>query len=419
MILIRKKLIEKSKKCLYDVLIFFMIFAFPVIPFFSSAKIVMFYVLGYLLLKGKLQTIMCDFLCVFKSYVKIYFFVFFYTLMMAIITMSFEWTLVGKVISSFILYFISFSLLAEAKTWVNIPRTVVWCFFIQSVLILLAIFSESFYTFTQPFRAELSLDLENSYGRLRGNAICGYQFFGIASMYTFVIVYLFLHIKNFKWGVFILFVIGIAAVCSGRFSIVGFFIAFFILLLKKIHEGEFGYIFKISICLLCAIVAIIFILYSYVDQITDPVMYKVISFYLIDPIDSVLYGGSFQSSSTDALIEMYKEEDITKYFIGGAGRYQMPDGHYFGGVDIGYYRMLGYYGIGGFIIITYAFYYLVYRTRNSLDIYTKHAFLLTFMVLNIKGDVQVFNNNIVPILVAFLFFSLNNKTKDRVMSSID
>ena len=36
---------------------------------------------------------------------------------------------------------------------------------------------------------------------------------------------------------------------------------------------------------------------------------------------------------------MYEEDDIKQYFWLGAGRYTNPDGHYFGGVDIGYYRM--------------------------------------------------------------------------------
>lgn len=36
-------------------------------------------------------------------------------------------------------------------------------------------------------------------------------------------------------------------------------------------------------------------------------------------------------------------------------------------------------------------------------------FFINFLVLNFKGDVQVFNNNIIPIVVAFLFFSSKEK----------
>ena len=93
----------------------------------------------------------------------------------------------------------------------------------------------------------------------------------------------------------------------------------------------------------------------------------------------------------------------------------MPDGSYFGRVDIGYYRMLGYYGIIGFGVITYALYYLIYRTKSNLDIYTKHAFFINFLVLNIKGDVQVFNNNIVPLMVVFLFFFQSHVKCDKYL----
>lgn len=402
-------LLNKKDALIYEVLIFFIVFAFPIIPVFSSAKIVMLYIVSYMLLTKKIHIRINEFGSAFKYFPRIYFLVFFYTIAMAVLSMSFETTLINKVISSFILYFISFCVLKEGEAYVNIPNTVICCFVIQSFFILLAIFSEDFYLLTQPFRGELSFNLEQSYGRLRGNAICGYQFFGIASMYTFVIVYLLLHLENYKWGWLTLIILGIAAMCSGRFSIVGYIIGFLILCYKKLRERNIGKVILIILCIVAVLIISIAGLYYYIDQISDPIMYKVISNYLIDPIDSVLSDGAFQSSSTDTLMDMYKNEDIKKYFITGAGQYEMPDGSYFGGVDIGYYRMLGYYGICGFLIITYAIYYLIYKTKNTLDIFTKHAFFLTFLVLNIKGDVQIFNNNIIPLLVAFIFFSNDKK----------
>jgi len=60
-------------------------------------------------------------------------------------------------------------------------------------------------------------------------------------------------------------------------------------------------------------------------------------------------------------------------------------------------------------LAAFTLYYLIYCTRSDLDIYTKHAFFINFLVLNFKGDVQVFNNNIIPIVVAFLFFSSKEK----------
>lgn len=82
---------------------------------------------------------------------------------------------------------------------------------------------------------------------------------------------------------------------------------------------------------------------------------------LIDPIDSFCFKIRFR-----LLLQidywLYEEDDIKQYFWLGAGRYTNPDGHYFGGVDIGYYRMLGYYGIL-FLLIT--LYFILFNLLNS------------------------------------------------------
>jgi hypothetical protein len=404
------------KIILYSILAFFLIFAFPVIPLVSSAKLVMLYVIVITLLSKNSGRQLWDFSCRLSGFTGIYFLVFFYTVAVAVVLGTFEMTLTNKVFSCFILYIISFLFFDRARIHINIEKAVVYCFAVQSICIILAIFSESFYSLTEPFR---SVDIENetTYGRLRGNAICGYQFFGIASMYTFVIIYLILHLKEFKYGLLLLLLICFVAICSGRFSFVGIIIGGSILLFKYIVNRQLGKI--IWICLVCVILFVtsVVLLYNYVDNISDPVMYKVVHRYLIQPIDSVLFERSFQSSSTDSLFEMYESEEIKQYFLLGSGRYVTADGHYFGKVDVGYYRMLGYYGILGFLIISYAFYYLIYRTKSGLDIYTKHAFFINFLVLNFKGDVQVFNNNIIPIVVAFMFFNSSQQENCQFVDS--
>lgn len=402
------------KKWFYAVLIFFIIFAFPVFSFLSSAKLVMFYVLGLLLLTCGLKKYINLFVGCFSKFSIIYYLVFFFTISITVLWSAFDWSLSSMVFSSFLLYFVSFCLFQFAKPYVNIEKAIVYCFVVQSVFIILSIFSESFYDLVGPFR-KVADGFEMKYGRLRGNAISGYQFFGISSMYTFVIAYLILHLKDFRYGLLMFFLLSIAGVCSGRYTVVGIIIGVSVLLWRNVMEGKLSKIIWICVGTVLAVVLSVALLYQYVEEITDPLMYKVVSDYLIDPIDSILVNGSFESSSTNVLMDMYQRDDIKQYFLLGAGKYELENGAYFGGVDIGYYRMLGYYGVLGFILITYAIYYLIYRTRSDLDIYTKHAFFIIFLVLNIKGDVQVFNNNIVPIVVAFLFFS-SVKQKNGVVN---
>ena len=40
-----------------------------------------------------------------------------------------------------------------------------------------------------------------------------------------------------------------------------------------------------------------------------------------------------------------------------------------------------------------------------MDKYTKWAFFILFLVLNYKGDIQVYSNNIVHFIVGFFFFN--------------
>lgn len=396
-------MIRKLKISFYTILVFFIIFAFPVIPFLNSAKIVMLYIILMILLTNSLKKHISDFIAYFNNYLVAFYLVLFYTVLITVLWMAFDWSLTTRVISSLLLYMISYWLYQYARSYINIEKTIIYCFVIQSVFIILSICSESFFSFMEPFR-KVDEIREMTYGRLRGNAISGYQFFGISTMYTFVIIYLIIHMKEIRYSILWLFILSIAGVCGGRYTVVGIIIGTCVLMWKNVIEGKIGKVLWICLGMIVAVFLSVYLLYQYVDDISDPLMYTVVSDYLIDPIDSILEDSSFESSSTNELLYMYEKDDIKQYFVWGSGQYELENGGYFGGVDIGYYRMLGYYGIIGFIIITYALYYLIYRTRSDLDIYTKHAFFINFIVLNLKGDVQVFNNNIIPIIVAFLFF---------------
>ena len=147
------------------------------------------------------------------------------------------------------------------------------------------------------------------------------------------------------------------------------------------------------------------LLFRAAESIKDPVMRKVIENYLLQPIESVFETGELQTSSTDSLREMYHSEEIKQYFMLGSGRYMNSDGSYFGHIDIGYYRIMGYYGIIGTVLIFFCLVFFIYFTGSKLDMLTKHAFFLYFLLLNLKGDVHIYSNNVIPILVAFLFFS--------------
>lgn len=397
----------------YSVLTFFIVFSFPVLPFFSSAKIVMLVVFIQLLVHRDFCRQLNEFRKWGNHFSQIYFFIFFYAILITVFTLANDYSLVFKIISGYIFYIVCFLFFRSASAYINLRRTLVYCFLIQSLLIILAIFSESFFTMTAPFRGGMGALDELTYGRLRGNAICGYQFFSVAAMFSFITLYLILHLKDFRYGGLMMIPVCVASVCSGRYSIVGIAIGIGVYMLREVRNGRIDKILAVILIAVSSLVIAVTVLYNNVDNITDPVASKVVQNYLIDPLDSVLKGGTFESASTDRLKEMAQDEEIKQYFWLGAGRYTNPDGHYFGGVDIGYYRMLGYFGVLGFLLISYALYYLIYKTNSNLDIYTKHAIFLNFIVLNIKGDVQVFSNNIIPVVMALLLSNASMFTNTR------
>lgn len=389
--------------------VFFLIFAFPLIPGISSAKLLLlFLVLYFITYPSALRKYLKVYNYFSKNYWKAHLLLVFITLFTTVAYFQFDFSLLTKVVSSFILFPVSYILLSKCSNNIDVDLAIVYCFVFQSILILLSLISESFYNLTDPFR-EVSEQNMESYGRLRGNAICGYQFFGIASMYSFVLLYFILYIEKFDYKIPILILLLVGAILSGRFSVVGLIVGLFFFVLKNFkvqHPSKlFGYLILIVSIGLLAIKGI----YYFEETVDDPLMSKVVNHYLIQPLDSVLKDGEFESSSTDRLDEMYKSQDIKPYLFLGSGKYTNSDGTYFGHVDAGYLRTLGYYGFFGFLVLLYCIYHVCLKSRNSLDWYGRWAFLILFLVLNYKGDIQVYSNNIIPIIVGFLFFSHNPK----------
>lgn len=389
--------------------VFFLIFAFPLIPGISSAKLLLLLLVFHFLIHPRLLSkYLRRYNLISRNYWKAHLALVLVTILTTVIYFQFDFSLSSKVISSFILFPVSYILFEKVSNKIDIDIAIVYCFVIQSILILLSLISESFYNLTEPFRNVSEQNME-SYGRLRGNAICGYQFFGIASMYSLVLLYFILYVERFKYKIPILILLLIGAVLSGRFSVVGLMVGLFFFVLKNFKgQSRFkllGYLFLFISILLLAIKGI----YYFADKVDDPIMSKVVNHYLVQPLDSVIEEGKFESSSTDRLDEMYKSQDIKPYLFLGSGKYTNPDGTYFGHVDAGYLRTLGYYGVFGFLILLYCIYHICFKSRNCLDRYGRWAFFVLFWVLNYKGDIQVYSNNIIPIIVGFLFFDHNPK----------
>ena len=123
---------------IYSILVFFIVFAFPFLPFLNSAKIVVLYILILFLLTNSIGKNMRCFSDHFSHLTFIYYLVFLYTFGITVIWMAYDWSLTSRVISSFLLYFISFSFFRYASRYVKVEKVVVYCFVVQSAIIIIS-----------------------------------------------------------------------------------------------------------------------------------------------------------------------------------------------------------------------------------------------------------------------------------------
>jgi len=131
------------------------------------------------------------------------------------------------------------------------------------------------------------------------------------------------------------------------------------------------------------------------------------------PIKTYMNSGNFNTSSTDNMLRMYDELEIKNLFSGD-GRYtkENSDGYY-GSVDMGYLRMILYYGVFGMIIIFFIQFLLLNKLLKIPPdrIFISKLMFLYFLILNIKGDVLFYNNNVLPLIIGLIYFTGESKLK--------
>ncbi len=118
--------------------------------------------------------------------------------------MLFEMSLVSKVFSSFLLYIISFFFFTEVNKYLDVSKGRCLCFLVQSFIIILAIFSESFFSFTASLRSAVNDNHELSLWAFEGERCMWYQ---ILWNCYYVHIYCYLSdiaLKDFKYGILLL-----------------------------------------------------------------------------------------------------------------------------------------------------------------------------------------------------------------------
>ena len=83
----------QKKRCsivLYSILAFFLIFAFPIFPMVSSAKLVMLFIVFEILYFKNFKERIAMFVYQFKAFPQIYYLLFFYTIVVTVIACAIQ-----------------------------------------------------------------------------------------------------------------------------------------------------------------------------------------------------------------------------------------------------------------------------------------------------------------------------------------
>lgn len=236
----------------------------------------------------------------------------------------------------------------------------------------------------------------------------GSTFFGAGIINGFALILLLYKLRTFVFFTYVsylksfllLFFILLGGVFMSRTSMLGFFVGLLFLFGKNVTI--WGRKSKYLMCSAITVFSIIYIFFIFSIEVDDT--FEKLSSYAFEALYNYLDAGDASSASTNRLLEMYQTYPNNLYtWILGDGLYSDPFGNgYYMQVDIGYSRLIFYFGIIGLALyLLFQFFLLknaIYSFPNASKLFVLLFFFL--LILNFKGfaDFSPY----------FLLFSFNN-----------
>ena len=284
----------------------------------------------------------------------------------------------------------------------HIAECLVVTFFIQGCIQLFAMFSPAFRMLTNIFRTEGAINVgQRVYTGIRGLAISGYAFFGLAVAYGVVYIIwainyddIFVNMKMI-WKICILAIMVFGGVSAGRTSIIGLIMAIGIFLVSKKR--------KIRISLRMIFNLFIFggglFLILFIIQKSGILKVKQVG-YLGMYVFELLRKG-YTTSGNELFDEMYFKVGFETLFLGD-GYYTTPAGYYMN-TDAGYMRVILYMGIPGLILL-FVIQNLYFNKTTKKNKKNSIILLLYILIVQIKGEVLGFLIICEAILLLYYFY---------------
>ena len=132
--------------------------------------------------------------------------------------------------------------------------------------------------------------------------------------------------------------------------------------------------------------------------------------WAFEPILNLINNGSLHTSSTDVLKTMYIWPDNFKTWLIGDALFENANGTYYKETDVGYLRVIYYFGVVGmFLFLFYQYWMLRLASKISnllFEYKTAIVFFVYILILNLKG---LFDINYILFLI-LSFFSCRDKS---------
>lgn len=406
------------------IVLFLLIFSFPIAGPLNSAYAALVLALGRIALEHKINNLSKYFS---SSYIKILLlstlvitlFCSFWTIAFGVSDYSLTAAYLSLLIGIILCVTVFASLSDECIDKDYMERLVINVFVIQAIISIAAFISPGFREFVHRFQFQHDAEMADaSYSGIRGLAISGRLYFEFAATCGLVIFIQFKRIINDDKAKYLeyikLFLIIICGFFAGRTSLIG--IAFGFVYLAVCHKPLR---FKLQIVVkFVSVISILISLFLLVlpKDILDFISERLLP-WVFDLFIKYFENGSVDgSASFNSLNEDYQFINIsTEEWIIGSGIYCNPDGSYYKYIDGGYLRQILYWGIIGSIVSTlYSVLYFIrpFKRASESDYqwFVFLSFVLT-MVFQYKGDMSSISRfyHVVLILI-FLPATLKSQT---------
>ncbi len=300
----------------------------------------------------------------------------------------------------------------------SIGRLIINAIFIQSII--------AFSMFLIPELKELLLGLEkltaDQYARI--NALFEFRIFGLGASKTFMagiyngfgLILMAIFFRMYKFSLKQLFIfsfkfllIFLVGMMMARTTLVGALLAISIILMPKDFKATISMVKKRFLFITLAFIApIITILLLINFSSTFAMTFGRAIEYGFEMFVNYFAYGSFETDSTNELKTLHVFPTEIKTYIIGDGYWAHPTdiGQYYMNTDVGYLRLIYYFGIVGLLTYLAMQMYLIVRAYKSFNIGAEiYLFVVAyFLILNLKGF-----TDLLFIHILFLMAYLLNK----------